>query len=88
MKQDDRDSTQQLLKAEEVAEMLRISMRMFWNLSKQQHFPRPIRISSRCARWRLTDMEAYLDSLDRQPPLQPLDPGDPEPCVEKPITEK
>ena len=59
-----------LLTVGQVAELLGISVRTCWRLSALAEaghgtFPRPLRLSAKCVRWRLADLRAYLDRLAR-----------------------
>mgnify|MGYP003886172007 CR=1 FL=1 len=59
-----------LLTVGQVADLLGISVRTCWRLSALAEaghgsFPRPLRLSAKCVRWRLADLRAYLDHLAR-----------------------
>ena len=42
-----------------------ISTRMVWKLSGMGNFPRPVQLpGARIARWRKTDLDSYLESLE------------------------
>ena len=52
----------------ELANILQIGERTCWRLATQAeagegNFPKPLRIGLRMARWRLSDVEAYITSL-------------------------
>ena len=49
-----------LLTPREVAARLRISVRKLWQLLKGGTFPQPARISMRCARWRVADVDRFI----------------------------
>ena len=58
----------QLITAQELADILRIGQRTCWRLATQAEagegsFPKPLRIGPRMARWRLSDVEAYITSV-------------------------
>lgn len=57
-----------LLDVREVAELLGIAVRTAWRLlalaeSGQGDFPKPVRLTPKIVRWRLTDVEQYLEDL-------------------------
>lgn len=52
-----------LLTAKQVAAMLGIHVRSLWRMAQSGDVPPPIRLSERVVRWRITDLEAYLDRL-------------------------
>ena len=56
-----------LLRAEDVARVLQISARTLWNMTKKPEFPKPVRFSARCVRWRMEEIYAYLDGVTRGP---------------------
>ena len=49
------------LRASSVAEMLDISTRTLYRKVSRGEFPGPLRIGQGTTRWRLRDVEAYLD---------------------------
>ena len=52
-----------LIKVGEVAEILGIGTSTVWKYSKQNAgFPQPLPISARSTRWRLSDVEKFVDS--------------------------
>jgi predicted DNA-binding transcriptional regulator AlpA len=58
----------QLLTIKDVSAMLKIHARTVWRLSAlaeagQGSFPKPLRLGEKTVRWRLADVEAYLDGL-------------------------
>lgn len=53
--------TRELLTVREAAELLNVSSRLIWLLTKQGELT-PVRIR-RCTRWRRADLLAYLDQL-------------------------
>jgi len=60
-----------LLTAADVARALRVSVRSVWTQSSLAEaglaaFPKPVRLGGRMTRWRLRDIEAYLDGLGGQ----------------------
>jgi predicted DNA-binding transcriptional regulator AlpA len=52
-----------LVKAAEVARLMGISTRSLWRLVRAQQFPRPVRVGH-CSRWRLADVEAWVNRCD------------------------
>ncbi len=57
-----------LFDVRELARRLAVSVRFCWRESAKAEvglstFPRPLRLGGRCARWRLCDVQTYLDSL-------------------------
>lgn len=59
------DSSLKLLKAEDVATLLGISMRSLWRFRSTGVIPAPIRIGERTLRWRAQDIQEYLDRQSR-----------------------
>jgi predicted DNA-binding transcriptional regulator AlpA len=62
------DNSRKLISVTELAAMLDIHERTCWRLAAlaeagQSDFPRPLHIGPRIVRWRLTDVEAYLETL-------------------------
>ena len=53
--------TNQLLKVEQVATMLQISIQQVWKLSKAGQLPKPLRINS-SVRWRKNDLESFIQN--------------------------
>lgn len=52
----------------EAAELLRIHPRSVWRLSALAEagtggFPRPVRLAAKTVRWRVADIQRYLDGL-------------------------
>ena len=54
-----------IIRAAEVVEMLAISRTTLWRLIKAGKFPPPLKLSVRARGWRLSDVEAWLDSRER-----------------------
>jgi len=59
-----------LLSVKQVADLLGVSPRTCWRLAAAAEaglssFPRPLRLSAKCVRWRLGDLRAYVDRLGR-----------------------
>jgi prophage regulatory protein len=52
-----------LLTSRDVADRLSISVRTLHRLVARGQFPRPIRLSRKCVRWRRSDVEGYLQAL-------------------------
>ena len=57
MKENDR-----LLKAKEVCEKIGVSESTLRRMVKEGDFPAPIRISKRASRWRLSEVEEWMDT--------------------------
>jgi len=58
----------ELVTVREAAELLRIHPRSIWRLSAlgeigESDFPRPVRIGAKTVRWRVADLQRYLDGL-------------------------
>ena len=52
-----------LLTRSQVEERLQCGTSHLYALMRRGDFPRPLKISSRCVRWRVVDVDAYLDRL-------------------------
>lgn len=50
-----------LLNVHQVAELIGVHHRTVWRLAATGDIPSPIRISDRVVRWRLRDIEQFLD---------------------------
>lgn len=59
-------STPRLLKLSDVANRLDVSRRTIWRWLALGRFPRPIRFSGVCVRWRSEDVEAFIEALMEQ----------------------
>ena len=53
--------TEGLLNIQQVATYLRVSTGTLYHWLSQRRGPPPIRFSSRCLRWRLSDVEAWVE---------------------------
>jgi prophage regulatory protein len=51
-----------LLRPADLAQMLGVGRVTVWRWSKLPDFPKTIRLSERCIGWRLSDVEAWLES--------------------------
>ena len=51
--------TEDLVTTAEAREFLRVSRAKFCRLQKRACFPRPVRLGSRCLRWRATELLAF-----------------------------
>ena len=51
----------ELLDAKELARRMSISVRTVWRLSGEGRLPRPVRLGDRIVRWRVSDVEAFLE---------------------------
>jgi prophage regulatory protein len=49
--------------ARDVAELLCVSPRTVWRWSATGQLPPPVRVGARCTRWRVSDLQRYLDAL-------------------------
>ena len=61
--------TCRLLTVSEVAELLRLSPRSVWRMAAlaaagRETFPVPLEVGPRLKRWRLRDVQTYLDGLN------------------------
>jgi excisionase family DNA binding protein len=52
-----------LLTAQEVARRLSIGVRTLWRLVAQGKLPQPVRYSRKLVRWKVTDIDGYIQSL-------------------------
>lgn len=52
-----------LLDVKQVAELLNIGVSTVWALVKEGRFPEPIRLTSRCSRWKRSDVVAWSKTL-------------------------
>lgn len=50
----------ELLKSQEVADLLQIHRNSVWRLVKLNAIPQPIRVGQRSTRWLKTDIETYI----------------------------
>lgn len=57
-----------LIDASEFAAMLSVTISTLWGLRSAKLLPAPLRLSAKCLRWRRTDVEAWIASLDQQRP--------------------
>jgi prophage regulatory protein len=57
------DGPKDLLTAREVAARLSLSCRTLYRLIQRGQFPRPVRVGRRGVRWRVSDVQRYLDGL-------------------------
>jgi len=51
----------QLMTCREVAALCRVSTRQVWRLVAMAAMPAPVKLSTRCARWREREIVAWLD---------------------------
>lgn len=51
----------QCVRAQDLAEMLAISVRTLYRKVARGEFPAPVRIGKGTTRWRMRDVQAYLD---------------------------
>jgi excisionase family DNA binding protein len=52
-----------LLTAQEVARRLSIGVRTLWRLVAQGKLPQPVRYSRKLVRWKVTDIDSYIQAL-------------------------
>lgn len=62
-KSDSSDLGVLLLDVKQVAELLNIGVSTVWALVKEGRFPEPIRLTSRCSRWKRSDVVAWSKTL-------------------------
>lgn len=55
-----------LLDVKQVAELLNIGVSTVWALVKEGRFPEPIRLTSRCSRWKRSDVVAWSKALSNE----------------------
>ena len=58
-----RDNPNALLRIQEVAALMDVSISFAWYLVGKGVLPQPIRMSPRCSRWRLGDIERAIAAL-------------------------
>ena len=51
-----------LLRTGDVLKIVPVGRSTLWRLVKRSEFPRPIRIGPRAVGWRVSDIEAWLES--------------------------
>ncbi len=56
------EPTDRLLKTSEVAKLLSLSRVTIFRLRRDGKFPEPLKMSQRCNRWRLSDIEEFMKS--------------------------
>ncbi len=54
------EENRDLLKAQQVAQRLSISVRTLWRLVDRGKFPRPIRYTRKLVRWKTSDLTDWL----------------------------
>jgi prophage regulatory protein len=54
--------------ARDVAELLCVSPRTVWRWAATGQLPAPVRVGPRCTRWRVSDLQRYLDALPVRAP--------------------
>ena len=55
-----------LLDVKQVAELLNIGVSTVWALVKEGRFPEPIRLTSRCSRWKRSAVVAWSKTLSNE----------------------
>ena len=55
-----------LLDVKQVAELLNIGVSTVWALVKEGRFPEPIRLTSRCSRWKRSDVVAWSKTISNE----------------------
>lgn len=53
----------QYLSVREVAAMMNCSNSSVWNLAKSGTFPKPVKFSPRLTRWKLSEINEYINNL-------------------------
>jgi predicted DNA-binding transcriptional regulator AlpA len=53
----------ELISADDIAALLRVSRRTVFRLRQRGDLPPPVEVSRNIVRWRLSDLRAYLDRL-------------------------
>jgi|TARA_B100000959_G_scaffold52017_2_gene54087 prophage regulatory protein len=43
----------------QIAQRFKVSRATIWRWAKEGHFPKPIRLSPGCTRWKLSDIEEW-----------------------------
>ena len=66
-KQDDPLAKLQQLNVRQVADLLGVHPRTVWRLVSSGDLPKPIKIGPKIVRWRVADLESYLESLIERP---------------------
>lgn len=54
---------EQFLSVKEVCQRLSIGKSTVWAWSMENKFPKPVRLSSRCTRWRLSDIVSWEQDM-------------------------
>jgi len=57
------DVVAQLLRAEDVAAMLSVSLRTLWRMVRDGNAPQPVRFNRKLVRWRRQDVMDYVRRL-------------------------
>ena len=57
--------TPKTVRLRDVARLLGVSRSTIYKYMNEGNFPLPLKLGKRAVRWRLTDIEAWLDSRDR-----------------------
>ena len=52
-----------MLSVNEVAEQLSVSIRTVWRMVEEKRLPEPIRYSRKLVRWRMSDLQKYVQGL-------------------------
>lgn len=60
MQQPTTTADDRLIPDKEVARLLGASRSWPWKLARDGKFPKPIKLSERCTRWRLSDVQAWM----------------------------
>jgi excisionase family DNA binding protein len=59
---DSAENTDRLLSVSQVANLLAISSRTVWRMRDSGQLPQPIRVSRNLLRWRLSDIQTYMQT--------------------------
>jgi predicted DNA-binding transcriptional regulator AlpA len=54
-----------LVTAKDVAELLSVTVRTVWHMEAAGQIPKAKRISKKVVRWKGSEIQAYIDSLDK-----------------------
>ena len=53
---------QRLVRPKDAAEMLSVSKKHLYSLAEHPDFPRHVQVGTRAVAWRMSDLEAWIDS--------------------------
>jgi prophage regulatory protein len=52
-----------MLTVRDVSDLLCVSRRTIWRWAASGRLPPPLRVGPKCTRWRVTDIQRYVDTL-------------------------